>query len=47
MKVTSSAYERHELVESAAEIVKNAIDSCRLPCIKYGVIVMKGDTNEK
>jgi hypothetical protein len=31
MKVTSSAYESYELVESAAELVKNAIDTCRQP----------------
>jgi hypothetical protein len=31
MKVTSRAHERYELVESAVELVKNAIDTCRVP----------------
>jgi hypothetical protein len=35
MKATSSVYERYELVESAAELVKNATDTFCLTNIKY------------
>jgi hypothetical protein len=42
MKVTSSAYERYELVGSAAELVKNAIDFRWPAHIKYRVNSLKG-----